>query len=159
MATLQRVFTLAACMTFALSTGASAQHVTDRAVGDAAVAAPRFETPAARTLTTVEWQAYGERLAQALESDNEGVRRGALRLIGLYGERLQLGREATYQAVRIYRSDADPLTRQMAVIAVGRINHPWGIDFLRRSVDGEPSPQVARSIRSTLAEHALVTGR
>jgi len=104
------------------------------------------------SLTEQDWKSYGERLTEALESENAGVQQSALRLAAYYGDRLQMGRRAAISAVRLYRDDRDPKVRQMAVVALARINHPWGIDFLTRSLEFEDSTDIERTIRHALQE-------
>ena len=103
-------------------------------------------------LTPEQWKAYGRRLTEAMESDNEGVQRSALRLAAYHGDRLQMGRSATISAVKFYRDDPDPYVRKLAVVAIARINHPWGIDFLTRSLAYEDSSGVEKVMRSMLQE-------
>ena len=105
-------------------------------------------------LTEEEWKAFGERLSASLESDNEGVRRGALRLAAYYGDKLQMGHSAAISAVRIYRDHPDPYMRKMAVVAIARLNNPWGIDFLTRSLEYEDSTDIARTMRHALEERS-----
>ena len=103
-------------------------------------------------LTDQDWKSYGERLTEALESENAGVQQSALRLAAYYGDRLQMGRPAAISAVRLYRDSRDPKLRKMAVVALARINHPWGIDFLTRSIEFEDSTDIERTIRHALQE-------
>lgn len=102
------------------------------------------------TLSPEQWNSFGDRLTEALESDNAGVQRSALRLAAYHGDRLQMGRRATVSAVRFYRNDPDPYVRKLAVVAIARINHPWGIDFLTRSLDFEDSVDIEKVMRSEL---------
>lgn len=104
------------------------------------------------TLTSEEWKDFGSRITEALESDNAGVQRSALRLAAYYGDKLQMGRQAAIGAVRLYRDDPDPYVRRLAVVAIARINHPWGIDFLTRSLAYEDSAGVEKLMRNALQE-------
>lgn len=104
------------------------------------------------TLTPEEWKSFGKRLTEALASENRGVQVSALRLAAYYGDRLQMGRQAAVSAVRFYRDDPDPHVRKLAVVAIARINHPWGIDFLTRSLEYEDSVGVEKVMRNALQE-------
>lgn len=42
--------------------------------------------------------------------------------------------------------------RKLAVVAIARINHPWGIDFLTRSLAYVDSSGVEKVMRSMLQE-------
>lgn len=103
-------------------------------------------------LSSEEWKDFGRRITEALESDNEGVQRSALRLSAYYGDKLQMGRQAAISAVRLYRDNPDPNVRRLAVVAIARINHPWGIDFLTRSLAYEDSAGVEKLMRNALQE-------
>lgn len=105
-------------------------------------------------LTDVEWKAFGDRVTDALESENAGVQRSALRLAVHYGDKLQMGRRAAINAVRLYREHPDHNVRKMAVVAIARINHPWGIDFLARSLEFEDSTDIERTMKHALHEEA-----
>lgn len=109
---------------------------------------------ARRTLTPEQWKDFGMRLTEALESDNRGVQKSALRLVAYHGDKLEMGRRATISAVRFYRDDPDPYVRRLAVVAIARINHPWGIDFLTRSLDYESEEGVEATMQNALNERA-----
>lgn len=108
--------------------------------------------PSARAaMTRADWQRYGERLAETLASDHEGLRQGALRLMVLYGKKLELRREAIYDVVRIYRDHDNDRMRRMAVVALGSLDNAWGLDLLSRSVRFERTPTVRRTILAVLS--------
>ncbi len=102
-------------------------------------------------LTTAQWYSYGDRLADALASGHEGVEQGALRMIILYGDYMELKRPAVFDVVRIYRNHQDDRVRRMAVVALGKIQDPWGLDMLKRSARFEKSPGVRHTIEAVLA--------
>ncbi len=107
-------------------------------------------------LTTAQWYSYGDRLADALASGHEGVQQGALRMIILYGDYMELKRTAVFDVVRIYRNHQDDRLRRMAVVALGKIQDPWGLDMLKRSARFEKSPGVGHTIQAVLAESGTI---
>lgn len=114
-----------------------------------------LKRPARPALTAEQWKAFGQRVTEAMGSDNRGVQIAALRLAAFHGDQLQLGRQASIDAVRVYRDNPDPNVRKLAVVAIARMNHPWGIDFLTRSLDYEKSAAVEKVMRSALMERDL----
>lgn len=104
-------------------------------------------------LSTAQWHIYGDRLADALASGHEGLCEGALRMTILYGDYLGLQRPAVFNVVRIYRNHKDDRLRRMAVVALGKIQDAWAMDFLKRSVRFEQSPSVRQTILAVLAEY------
>lgn len=107
-------------------------------------------------LTEAQWHSYGERMAEALASGNEGLRQGALRMIILYGPNLGMKRAAVFEVVRIYRNHKDDRLRRMAVVALGNVQDSWAMDMLKRSVRFEKEPRVQQTIRAVLAQHSPV---
>jgi len=114
----------------------------------------RLATPSTRrTLSSAQWANYGDRIERALASDHEGLRQGALRMIIQYGPSLRLNRQATIDAVRIYRNHSNDRIRRMAVVALGRLQEPWSMDFLRRSLKFEREPEVRHTIAAVVARY------
>ena len=114
-----------------------------------------LKVPARSALTAEQWQAFGNRVTEAMGSENRGVQMAALRLAAYHGDQLQLGHQASISAVRVYRNNPDPNVRKLAVVAIARMNHPWGIDFLTRSLDYEKSAGVKKVMRNALTERNL----
>lgn len=108
------------------------------------------------TLSAAQWQTYAHQLSGALASGHDGLQEGALRMIIQYGDDLSLDRPAVFDVVRIYRNHPDDRMRRMAVVALGRIHDAWALDFLKRSVQFEETPDVRETILSVLDAHGVL---
>ena len=102
-------------------------------------------------VTRAQWDMFSDNLEQALACGHEGVQQGALRMIIFYGDNLTISRTGVHEAVRIYRDHEDDRLRRMAVVALGKIQDPWGFDMLKRSARFEKSPSVRQTILAVLA--------
>ena len=112
----------------------------------------RLNQPEVRAhVTREQWDTFSDNLEKALACGHEGVQQGALRMIIFYGDNLTISRAAVHEAVRIYRDHEDDRLRRMAVVALGKIQDPWGLDMLKRSVRFEESPSVRQTILAVLA--------
>ena len=129
-----------------LSDGAFHEH--------AGVGSPAAPVPYRATLSDAEWKAFGQRLARTLTSAHEGLPEDALRLMIQYGPRLEMGRTAVLDVVRVYRDHPNENLRRMAVVALGRMGNAWSFDFLERSLPYEKSPAVRHTLQAVLAAHA-----
>lgn len=107
---------------------------------------------------TVAWQHFSKNLVHALQSDNEGVRQAAMRLVIQHGSQVQV-EGAVFDVVRIYRNHTDDNMRRMAVVTLSKMQDPWAMDFLKRSVSYEKSPVVRQTIQAVLSDYtaALVS--
>lgn len=109
--------------------------------------------PATRTLSPTQWMEYGKRISEALASEHDGLRQGALRMIIQYGEVLDLDRTAATEVVKVYRNHRNNRLRRMAVVALGQIQEPWSMDFLRRSIPYEKTPSVRHTVANVVSEY------
>ena len=107
-------------------------------------------------VTRAQWDTFSDNLEKALTCGHEGVQQGALRMIILYGDYMELKRTAVFDVVRIYRNHQDDRLRRMAVVALGKIQDPWGLDMLKRSARFEKSPGVGHTIQAVLAESGTI---
>ena len=116
--------------------------------------------PARRAvLTPAEWDAYGESLETILRNGQDGLQQSALGLVILYGPALEIGRAGVFEITRIYRNHADDRMRRMAVVALGRTQDAWALDFLKRSARFEDTPAVRHTIQAVIANaEATVLG-
>ncbi len=77
-------------------------------------------------------------------------------MIIFYGDNLTISRSGIQDAVRIYRDHPDDRLRRMAVVALGKIQDPWGLDFLKRSARFEKTPGVRHTIQAVLADFGTI---
>lgn len=106
----------------------------------------------ANARTAARWETFSSNLVAALQSDMDGLRSAAMQMIIRYGDQVDVD-EAVFDVVRIYRDHDNDHMRRMAVVALGAMNHPWGLDFLQRSQRFEKSPTVQHTLNAVVAQH------
>ncbi len=104
-------------------------------------------------VTDAQWKTYSGHLEQALATDHDGLRQGAMRMIIQYGDNLSIGREAVFNLVRLYRDHRNEGVRRMAVVALGQTGDTWAMDFLTRSARFEKSAAIRHTIYAVLAAY------
>lgn len=107
-------------------------------------------------MTRAQWDACGDNLEQALASGHAGIQQGALRLLILYADHLTISRAGIHDVVRLYRDHPDDRMRRMAVVALGQMQDPWGLDFLKRSAHFEKVPGIRHTIQAVLADTGTI---
>ncbi len=151
--------TLLLALTFGTITPATAQpSFSDEDLGQIIEEmGQRLNQPEVRAhVTRAQWDTFSENLEKALTCGHEGVQQGALRMIIFYGDNLTISRTVVHEAVRIYRDHHDDRMRRMAVVVLGKIQDPWGLDMLKRSARFEKSPGVRHTIQAVLAESGAI---
>ncbi len=146
-------------LTIGASTPATAQpSFSDEDLGQLIEATgQRLNQPEVRAhVTRAQWDTFGDNLEKALACGHEGVQQSALRMIIFYGDNLSISRTGVHETVRIYRDHDDDRVRRMAVVALGKIKDPWGLDMLKRSARFEKSPGVRHTIQAVLAESSTI---
>ncbi|MDX1546633.1 MAG: HEAT repeat domain-containing protein [Rhodothermales bacterium] len=103
-------------------------------------------------VSAARWDAFGDRLVQALRDDHDGVRVAAMQLVIRYGDQVDV-RRAVNDVLHLYREHDDDDVRRMAVVALGQMNSGRAIGVLRLSEDFEKNEAVQRTIRAVLAAH------
>ena len=96
-------------------------------------------------LDKVNWEAFSANLVKGLAMDNDGVKQAAMQHIITYGDRLDVN-EAVFDIVRIYRFHKNERFRQMAVVALSKINSDYAAYFLKRSLKFEKNLTIYRQI-------------
>lgn len=86
----------------------------------------------ADNLDHVDWDAFSKNLATAMKSDNPGLQQSAMCMMIQYGDNLNIKRDTVFDIVRIFRSDENKNVRLLAMIALYKIEDPWGMDYLKR---------------------------
>jgi HEAT repeat protein len=77
----------------------------------------------------IDWEKYSKNLVKALQSDNPGLKHSAILRVIQSAESLKVS-EARYELMHIFRSDQNPKVRQLALIALHKINDKWAMRFL-----------------------------
>jgi len=130
--------------------------LTSVAFSTTALASPATDTipphPATPNLPAAHWKAFSVNLVKALLSDNEGLKLAALQHVINYGDAVNV-EAAKFEIVRLYRDHEKERVRRMAVVALGAMHDEWAIDFLKRSVEFEPSDEVRQTMQAVLASY------
>ena len=98
------------------------------------------------------WDTFSTNLTSALKSENEGVKLAALQLVIQYGAQVDVDR-AVFDVMRVYRDHNNDDIRRMAVVALGKMQHRWAINFLDRSEDFEKNDAVRRTIHDVVSQY------
>ncbi len=104
----------------------------------------------ATAMTDAKWESFSKSLVRGLASEHKGLQQSAMRLAIQYAENTDIS-AAVFDLVKIYRNSDDENMRRMAVVTIGKMQHPWAMDFLARSERFEKSPCVRKQIRLALA--------
>ncbi len=115
---------------------ASGQHSTDRDT----------------LLAGSEWKAFNKNLIEAIHSDNEGVREGALMQISRYGDFLEFPESTVFEVMRIYRDHDDPKIKRLAIVALGNMGSRWAIEFLDMLAPYEQNETLKKTMESVVRE-------
>ncbi len=109
----------------------------------------RLEAPAA-TLSSAQWETFGDNLVRALASGHEGLQNGAMRLAIQYSDNVDVS-AGVLDLMRIYRNADEISARRLAAVALGSTGSPLALNYLRLHVDYEKSEIVKRTILAVLA--------
>lgn len=100
----------------------------------------------------VDWKRYGENLGQALESGNWGLQRSALQMIIQKGDRLNY-KSCAIQVLNVYLTHEHEGFRQLALVALHKIQNAWALEYLRTRIGHEKSPRLKRLMGLILTEY------
>lgn len=106
----------------------------------------------AEARTAARWETFSSNLVAALQSDMDGVKVAAMQMVIRHGAQVNVD-AAVFDVVRIYRNHDNDNMRRMAVVTLGAMDHPWGLDFLQRSQRFEKSPTVQHTLNAVVAQH------
>lgn len=109
----------------------------------------KMPAPAA-TMTLEQWDAFGDRLVEALASHHDGLQNGAMRLALQYPEQVDIS-PALNDLMRIYRNHSDINVRRLAVVTLGSSGSRLAVNYLRLHVEFEKSDCVKRTMLAVLS--------
>lgn len=92
---------------------------------------------------TVNWDAFSKNLVRAIQHGNEGLQQSAMCMIIRYGDNLNV-KDARFDIVRIFRSHKNPKVRQLALVALYKIQDPWAMYFLSRNIRFEKDEAIKK---------------
>lgn len=104
-------------------------------------------------LTPAQWMEFNENIAEAILSENEGVKVGALRQIIRYGHFLDMDRVSSFDVMRIYRNHKDDPMRRMAVLALGNMEDRWAVEFLDMLSEYEESETIRKTMEEVVSAY------
>ena len=114
---------------------------------------PLTNAAAQHYMSADDWTEFGNRVSTVLAAGHDGLRQGALRLVIMYGRRLDLDRAAIFDMVRMYRSHENERVRRMAVVALAETEDAWCMDFLKRSIRFENEQAVRHTLMAAVAAY------
>ena len=99
-----------------------------------------------------QWERASKTMVRALKTDNDGLKISVLHNIIRYGDKLDVG-DAVFDIMRIYRNHKDERVRQLALIALHKIENDWAMNFLKRALKFENSPILRKRIYAILFDY------
>lgn len=96
-----------------------------------------------------KWQKASQNMVYALKHGPDGLKQSVLQNIIRYSDQLQVD-EAVFEVMNIYRSHPDERVRQLALVALYKMNNSWALSFLERAIKFEKSPKLRKSICAIL---------
>ena len=82
------------------------------------------------SLTGAEREAFNKKIVEAVHSDNQGIREGALVQIAYYGDYLDFPELTVFEVMRMYRDHDDPQIQRLAIVCLANMGSRWAIEFL-----------------------------
>lgn len=98
-----------------------------------------------------DWCKFSECLVKSVNSDNEGVRLCAMRLIIRHADRLDVN-DARYAVMDVFMNHKDPKVRQLAMVTLYKINHPLDMGLLELQLKFEEDPMIKKHLAAILFE-------
>jgi len=109
-----------------------------------------YKSLGALTKKPDEWEAYIPYVSSHLASDSVKIRAKALWLLGEMGLRFPLSIQDHVDAIASFRDSTEPLLRERAITALGRIGRssfmliqPYWTDLFRFAADKEPGVRLS----------------
>ena len=103
------------------------------------------------TERNVNWDLVGKNLVVGVNSGNPGVQQAAMRLIIQYAEKLNVD-DAERGMMRIYRFSDDSKMRQLALVALHKIESEYAMDFAKRNLKFEDDEKVLKLSQAAICD-------
>ena len=103
----------------------------------------------------VDWDMFSVNLIWGLTSDNEGLKRSALRYIIKYADSLSVN-EMSSNIYEVFRSHEDAKVRQLALVALNKLNCIWCLKNLVDDIYDETDPIIRHQIATILKEKPIL---
>jgi len=98
-----------------------------------------------------DWCKFSNCLVKAVQSDNEGVRLCAVRLIIRHADKVDVV-QARYAIMDMFLNDKDRNVRRLAMVALNAIHHPLDMGLLERQLTFEEDPVIKKHLAAILYE-------
>ena len=83
-----------------------------------------------------EWNTFSDNLVQALRSDNDGLKASAMQMIIKHEGKVWV-HEAAYDVYQIFKDHENVKMRQLALVALYKMQNDWFLDSIRDDFDEE----------------------
>ena len=103
----------------------------------------------------VDWDMFSVNLIWGLTSGNDGLERSALRFIIKYSDSLNVN-EMSSNIYEIFSSHEDPKVRQLALVALNKLNCMWCLKNLVDDIYKETDPIIRHQIATILNEKPIL---
>ena len=102
-----------------------------------------------------DWDKFSENLIWGLNSGNEGLERSAMRFIIKYADSLAVN-QVSYNIYNIYSSHENAKVRQLALVALYKMNNVWVLKKLVDDIYDESDPIIRHQIATILKEKPIL---
>jgi len=102
-----------------------------------------------------DWNKFSENLIWGLNSGNEGLERSAMRFIIRYTDSLSIN-QLSSKIYDIYSSHENAKVRQLALVALNKMNNVWTLRNLVDDIYNESDPIIRHQIAAILNENPIL---
>ena len=92
-----------------------------------------------------EWNTFSDNLVQALRSDNDGLKASAMQMIIKHEGKVWV-HEAAYDVYQIFKDHENVKMRQLALVALYKMQNDWFLDSIRDDFDEETDPAIRHQL-------------
>ena len=97
----------------------------------------------------VNWDGFSKGLVQALQSENDGVKLSAMQLVIKHGKKVDV-ETARYDVMDTFLYSKDRRVRQLALVALSKIDNVFDMGLLERQIGFEEDPVIKNQIAAVL---------
>ena len=96
-----------------------------------------------------EWNTFSDNLVQALQCDSDGLKASAMQMIIKHADNVWV-HDAAYEVYQIFRNHENEKMRQLALVALYKMQNAWFLEELPKELEDETSPIIRHQIVSIL---------
>jgi Mg2+ and Co2+ transporter CorA len=101
------------------------------------------------------WEKFSENLIWGLNSGNEGLERSAMCIIIKHADSLTVN-QVSFNIYQIFSSHENPKVRQLALVALYKMNSIWVLKNLVDDIYDESDPIIRHQIATILKERPIL---